>query len=121
MMTLLATVLLSLVFLGTTSGQLLFKAASVGSGEDDFVRHWWSLALNWMLWLAVAIYSVEFFLYLAFLSLVPLWQGVMAASADLMLVMLGGRIFFGEIITLPRFVSISLIAIGVFLVGWGGA
>ena len=44
----------------------------------------------------------------------------MVASIDILLVMLGGRIFFGEHITRPRVAAISLIAIGVLLVGWGG-
>jgi len=51
---------------------------------------------------------------------VPLWQGVMVACIDILMVMLGGRIFFGERITPPRVAAISLIAIGVLLVGWGG-
>lgn len=119
-MTLFATLLLALVLLGTTAGQLLLKAASARAEHAGFAEHWRVLATDPVLWLAIAIYIAEFFVYLAFLSVVPLWQGVMVASADLLFVMLGGRIFFGELITLPRLVSISLIAVGVFLVGWGG-
>jgi multidrug transporter EmrE-like cation transporter len=63
----------------------------------------------------------EFFMWLAFLSVVPLWQGVMVACIDILLVMLGGRIFFGEQITRARMLAISLIAVGVLLVGGGGA
>jgi multidrug transporter EmrE-like cation transporter len=34
--------------------------------------------------------------------------------------MVGGRIFFGEQITRPRMIAITLIAVGVLLVGLGG-
>jgi multidrug transporter EmrE-like cation transporter len=45
----------------------------------------------------------------------------MVACIDILLVMLGGRIFFGEQITGARMLAISLIAVGVLLVGGGGA
>ena len=48
------------------------------------------------------------------------WQGVMVACIDILMVMFGGRFFFGERITPPRVAAITLIAIGVLLVGWGG-
>ena len=39
---------------------------------------------------------------------------------DILLVTLGGAILFGERLTPPRVAAISLIAVGVLLVGWGG-
>jgi drug/metabolite transporter (DMT)-like permease len=114
-----ATVLLLIVMFSNTAGQLLFKAASLRSQGGGLVGHWRALALTPLLWLGILFYIPEFVIWLAFLSLVPLWQGVMVASADIVLVMLGGRIFFGERLTSPRILAISLIAIGVFLVGWG--
>lgn len=119
-MSLFATLLLAVVLITNTAGQLLFKAASVQSDHAGVAAHWQALALSPLLWVGIALYIFEFFGWLAFLSLVPLWQGVMVASIDILMVMLGGRIFFGEQISPQRIGAISLIAIGVLLVGLGG-
>ena len=115
-----ALLLLAVVLIGNSAGQLMFKAASLRADRPGIASHWQALALDPLLWLALLIYVFEFFMWLAFLSVVPLWQGVMVASIDILLVMLGGRIFFGEHITAPRVLAISLIAVGVLLVGGGG-
>jgi drug/metabolite transporter (DMT)-like permease len=112
--------LLAAALIGNTAGQLLLKGASVRAqraGADDY---WNALLRDPMLWGAIATYVFEFFVWLAFIALVPLWQGVMVASIDILLVMVGGRIFFGEQITRPRMIAITLIAVGVLLVGLGG-
>jgi len=118
-MSLYASLLLAIVLIGNTTGQMLLKAASLRSARAG-KSHWAGLMTDPLLWLGLGIYVVEFFLWLAFLSIVPLWQGVMVACIDILLVMVGGRIFFAEQITTPRCVAISLIAVGVLLVGWGG-
>jgi drug/metabolite transporter (DMT)-like permease len=120
-MSLFALLLLSVVLLGNTGGQLLFKAASLRASRPGWAEHWQALAIDPLLWLALLIYVFEFFIWLAFLSVVPLWQGVMVACVDILLVMMGGRIFFGERITAARMLAISLIAAGVLLVAGGGA
>jgi drug/metabolite transporter (DMT)-like permease len=119
-MTPFAMLLLAAALITNTAGQLMFKAASVRAHHAGVAAHWRALALSPWLWIGMIVYVCEFFMWLAFISLVPLWQGVMVASIDILLVMLGGRIFFGEHITRPRVAAISLIAIGVLLVGWGG-
>ena len=116
----LAWMLLSAVVIGNTAGQLLLKAASVRADRMGDVGHWNALLRDPLLWLGIATYVLEFFIWLAFLSLVPLWQGVMIACIDILLVMVGGRIFFGEQITLQRTTAIALIAAGVLMVGLGG-
>jgi drug/metabolite transporter (DMT)-like permease len=116
-----AILLLALVVTGNAAGQLLFKATSVRASRSCIAGHWQALALDPLLWLALALYVFEFLLWLAFLSLVPLWQGVMVACVDILMVMVGGRIFFGERFTPARVLAVSLIAIGVVLVGGGGA
>jgi hypothetical protein len=120
-MDLFATTLLAAVLIGNTAGQLLFKAAALRSADAIVAEHWLKLAAEPLLWLGLFIYVFEFFLWLAFLTVVPLWQGVMVACIDILLVMVGGRILFHEAITPARLAAISLIAVGVFLVGWGGA
>ncbi len=113
-----ATLLLAIFLLGTAAGQLLFKAASVRAHRRAS-RPWGALALEPLLWLGVAIYILSFVIWLAFVSLVPLWQAVMVANLDILVVMLCGRYFFAERITRPRAIGVLLICIGVGMVGWG--
>ena len=120
-MSLFATLLLAAVLIGNTAGQLLFKAASLrATVPEGAATYWRQLAGQPTLWLGIIVFVAEFFIWLAFLSVVPLWQGVMVASIDILAVMLAGRIFFGEQITPARVLAVSLIAVGVTLVGWGG-
>ena len=106
---------------GNTAGQLLFKAASLRASDSGLTAHWRALASDPLLWLALTIYVFEFFMWLAFLSV-----GAPLARRDDRLhrhpdaVMVGGRIFFDEKITRSRMLAISLIAVGVLLVGGGG-
>ncbi len=116
----LALVLLAIVLIGNSAGQLLFKAASIRAAGEGVRDHVKALVRQPLLWVGISIYVFEFFIWLAFLALVPLWQGVMIACIDILLVMVGGRIFFAEHITRPRLVAISLIAVGVLMVGLGG-
>lgn len=120
-MTFFATMLLAAVLIGNTAGQLLFKAASLrATGPEGSPAYWRQLAAQPTLWLGLGLYVGEFFVWLAFLTVVPLWQGVMVASIDILAVMGAGRFFFGEKLTPPRLLAITLIFIGVLLVGWGG-
>jgi hypothetical protein len=84
----LATVLLVGVLLGTSAGQLLFKAVSVRGMRAGAGNYWTTLFASPLLWIGFAIYGAELVLYMAFLSIVPLWQGVMVASFDLLLVLI---------------------------------
>ncbi|MGB0083815.1 MAG: hypothetical protein WBP94_00370 [Rhodomicrobiaceae bacterium] len=117
--------LLTMVWLANlvfdTAGHLAFKAASLNADRYDGWRHWRALLGGPLLWLGIAAFIVEFFLWLALLTLAPLAKGVLIGSASIVGVMLGGRLFFGEAITVPRTGAAALIAIGVVLVGWGGA
>jgi drug/metabolite transporter (DMT)-like permease len=114
----LATSLLAIFLLGTTAGQLLFKAASLRAARQGRSALWPQLALEPLLWIGIAIYAFALLLWLALVSLLPLWQAVMVANLDILLVMVCGRIVFGERITLPRAAAVSLITLGVALVGW---
>ena len=117
--------LLTIVWLANlifdTTGHLAFKAASMKADRYDGWRHWRALLGEPLLWLGLVGFVVEFFLWLALLTLAPLAQGVLIGSASIVGVMIGGRLVFGEAITAPRAAAAVLIAIGVALVGWGGA
>jgi drug/metabolite transporter (DMT)-like permease len=107
--------------LADTIGQLSFKAASRGADHLDGLAHWRSLLVQPLLWLGLAAFASEFLLWLALLSLIPLSQAVLVGCINIIGVMVGGRLFFGERLTLPRTSALVLIAVGVGLVGWGGA
>ena len=104
-----------------TVGQLSFKAASLSADDYDGVAHWKRLAQSPYLWLGIAAFVFEFVFWLSFLSLVPLALGLFVGSANMIAVMVGGRLLFGEKITPWRAGAIGLIAVGVMLVGWGHA
>jgi drug/metabolite transporter (DMT)-like permease len=116
-----ATILWVLCLCIETIAQLAFKAsASQTAGVSaSNMAHWKAMLSNLWIWIGVACYVVEFFLYMAFLSLVPLAQGVLICSISIMTIMIGGRIFFAEKLSRKRIVAGMLIAIGVSMVGWG--
>jgi len=112
------TLLLGVLFADTTS-HLCFKAAALPRSQLDGFSYWLTLTASPFLWLGIGLFLLDFFLWVGFLSRVPLGQGVMAGSITIVGVMVGGRVFFGERITSPRLSAISLITMGVALVGWG--
>lgn len=103
-----------------TFGQLSFKAASHVPSADGIASRWRAMLMTPWLWLGIGTYVIEFFVYLAFLSKVPLSEGVLMGSLNIVAVMVGGRIFFKESLTPNRVLATFLIALGVALVGWGG-
>ena len=72
------------------------------------------------LWLGILAFVLLFLAWLAFIARVPLAKGIMLGAITIVGVMVGGRIFFSEAITQPRFIAVGFIAFGVALVGWGG-
>jgi drug/metabolite transporter (DMT)-like permease len=101
-----------------TFGQLSFKAAATASKNEGGVERWQIMLKNKWIWAGIFCYVIEFFLYIAFLSLVPLSQGVLLGSFNILAVMIGGRLLFKETITTRRAIAIGLISLGVGLVGW---
>jgi drug/metabolite transporter (DMT)-like permease len=116
-----ATLLWTLNLLIDTFGQLSFKAAAGVKAGESVMARWRQLLRNGWLWTGIITYVVEFFVYLAFLSNVPLSQGVLMGSINIIAVMIGGRIFFKEKLSPNRILATTLIATGVALVGWGKA
>lgn len=115
----LATIVWVFVILMDTSGQLILKKAAVDDIEGGGIERWKAMAGNIWLWTGILAYVFEFFVWMAFLSLVPLAMGVLLASFNIITVLVGGRIFFGEHVTKKRCLATALISIGVILVGWG--
>lgn len=120
-MTPLATLLWAANLAVDTAGHLSFKAAARNTGDLAGLAHWRAMAGGPMMWIGITCFIVESWLWLALLSYVPLSQGVLVGSINIIGVMIGGRLFFGEKLTLARSAGIGLIALGVGLAGWGGA
>ena len=119
-MTPLATLLWATNLLVDTSGHLAFKAAAERTGNLEGLAHWRALAQGPMMWIGIACFVAESWLWLALLSYVPLSVAVMVGSINIIGVMIGGRFLFGERLTPARMAGIGLVALGVALAGWGG-
>ena len=102
-----------------TVGQLAFKAAAIEPALGEGFARWRAMARRPWIWLGVACYVVEFFAWVAFLSLMPLSVGVLLGSINIVTVMVAGRFMFHEHFAPLRVLGITLIAAGVALVGIG--
>ena len=100
-----------------TVGQLSFKAAAVKSAGHNGLNQWQDMVKGPWLWAGILFYIVEFVCWVAFLSLVPLSVGVMLASINIVVIMVAGRIFFGERLTGWRVDGLTLFFVGVAVVG----
>lgn len=104
-----------------TGGQLAFKAAAtVVPGAPAGLARWLWMARRRWLWIGVACYAAEFLVWLAFLSLVPLSDGVLLGSINIVAVMVAGRLLFREKLSRLRIGGILLISLGVAVVGLRG-
>jgi drug/metabolite transporter (DMT)-like permease len=100
-----------------TVGQLALKRAAVEHDEVDERLRWLRMASRPWLWLGLSCFSVEFVLWLAFLSLVPLSTGVLLGTINIVIIMIAGRWAFAEAFTSLRVAGILLISSGVLMVG----
>ena len=113
-----ATLIWLVVIVFDTFGQLSFKAAAAtDEGLDGWAR-WKAMLSDKWIWVGIGSYVVEFFAWLAFLSMVPLSLAVLVGSINIITVVLAGRVFFGEALTRKRVAATILITLGVVLVGW---
>ncbi len=100
-----------------TVGQLAFKAAAADPDAGDGLARWrYMLARPW-LWLGSACYCIEFLVWVAFLSFVPLGRGVLLGSINIVIIMIAGRFLFNERMTRMRVIGIALVTLGVAIVG----
>lgn len=98
-----------------TGGQLAFKQAA--GAEGDGLARWRAMAAKPWIWIGVACYAGEFVAWMAFLSIVPLSEGILLGSINIILVMVAGRVLFKEKLSRLRVAGIFLIAAGVSIVG----
>ena len=103
-----------------SGGHFAFKLAAVEpDAEASGLDHWRHMLGRPWLWLGVFCFIGEFVVWLAFLSVVPLAQGVLLGMISIVVVMLAGRIVFHEHFTRPRIIGMLLIVGGVAIVGAG--
>jgi drug/metabolite transporter (DMT)-like permease len=103
-----------------TGGQLAFRAAAGDQRAGDGLQRWKYMAARPWLWLGVSCYVIEFLVWIAFLSLIPLSEGVLLGSINIVAIMIAGRFLFGEKLTRLRVVGIALVTLGVVIVGVSG-
>jgi drug/metabolite transporter (DMT)-like permease len=101
-----------------TGGQLAFKAAANATG--DGLARWLHMARRPWLWLGIGSYVIEFLIWIAFLSLLPLSEAILLGSINIVAVMVAGRLLFGEKLTRLRVAGILLVTLGVAIVGVAG-
>ncbi len=101
-----------------TLGQIAFKYAASNETDNESMWHYWQgiLRQKW-LWVGIFAYIAEFFLWLAFLTLVPLSKGVLLAAMNIITIMLAGRFLFNERLIPLRVIGIAFITAGVAIVG----
>ncbi|MBD8165178.1 EamA family transporter [Erwinia persicina] len=102
-----------------TGGQLCFKAASHNSARFSGLAFWRHMVGHGWIWLGASCYVLQFILWLAFLTLVPLSVGVMLGAINVVVIMVAGRMWFKERLSPWRLTGILLIALGVLAVGTG--
>jgi drug/metabolite transporter (DMT)-like permease len=103
-----------------SGGHFAFKHAAIEPDADaSFLIHWRHMLSRPWLWVGMLCFIGEFVAWLAFLSLVPLAQGVLLGMISIVIVMVGGRIMFHERLTRLRIIGMLLIMLGVAIVGIG--
>ena len=100
-----------------TLGQVALKMAATRNRHRDGLHYWRGMMRRPWLWLGLGCYAVEFVLWLAFISLVPLSKGVLMGSINIVAIMLVGRYMFKERLTALRVTGMLSIALGVAIVG----
>lgn len=100
-----------------TLGQIAFKFSATAPQNRSGWYYWLDLLQNYWLWIGIGSYIFEFLLWLAFLTLIPLSQGILLGSINIIAVMVVGRIVFKELFTLYRIIGMLFITFGVILVG----
>jgi len=103
--------------LADTAGRLAFKAAAVDAGAGPHTRRWAHMVRAPMLWCGIVSFCLEFVLWLALLSLIPLSQAILIGSVNIVTVAIAGRLVFGEKLRSKRIAGMVLIAAGVALAG----
>ena len=99
-----------------TAGHLAFKSAAIAEHETEWQR-WKVMLTSLPLWIGISCFCLEFVVWLALLSVVPLSLGMLVGSINIVIVMLAGKLLFGERLDKMRVAGMWLMTIGVALAG----
>ncbi|HYA37994.1 MAG TPA: EamA family transporter [Candidatus Methylomirabilis sp.] len=99
-----------------TAGHLAFKSAAVAEHEVELQR-WKKMLTSPPLWVGIGCFGLEFGVWFALLSLIPLSLAMLIGSINIVVVMLAGRVLFQERLDRMRVIGMWLIALGVALAG----
>jgi len=99
-----------------TSGHVALKYAAAAEGENEWQR-WKGMLRRAPLWVGIGCFCLQFMLWLALLSVVPLSTGVLVGSINMVSIMLAGRLLFNERLEWMRLVGMACIILGVVLGG----
>ena len=114
----LATALWVLNIFLDTAGHLSFKAAANANAAAGR-RSLLTMLRSIRLWIGIACFCLEFAVWFALLSLIPLSQAVLVGSINIVVLMIAGRLLFRERLDRLRVGGMILIAAGVALAGGG--
>lgn len=109
-----AYILLS-VLLGA-AGQLLFKSAVVGRGTISFFNAAKYSLFSVYFWVGLSAYAVSLMLWMKILADTDLSYARPFAGAGYVVTALAAAVFFGERISIDRWMGIMFIIIGIFIV-----
>jgi len=99
-----------------TTGHIALKHAAIIQGDSELAR-WKAMFSSISLWIGIACFCLEFIVWLAFLSVLTLSQGVLLGAINMVSIVIAGRFIFKEHLDRNRLIGILLITFGVVLVG----
>lgn len=99
-----------------TAGHLAFKAAAIAEHETEWGR-WKAMLGSVPMWIGITCFGLEFLVWLALLSVVPLSLAMLVGSINIVVVMWAGKVLFNERLDKMRVAGMWLISIGVALAG----
>ena len=101
-----------------TVGHVALKfAATAEHTESKEIERWKSMLRSFPLWVGVVCFCLEFVVWLAFLSVLSLSQGVLLGAINMVSIVIAGRLIFKEKLDRMRLLGIALITLGVIFVG----
>ena len=114
-------VILIIYAFGMAAGELMFKAASTTTGNNNGNSFIWSLMTNGWFLTAATFYAALTFLWVWILTTVPLSRAYPFVVLSFVLTPLGAALFFGESLTANYAIGMALILAGLTFLVFKGA
>ena len=101
-----------------TVGHVALKfAATADEASGSEWQRWIAMFSNIPLWIGIICFCLEFVVWLAFLSVLSLSQGVLLGAINMVAIVVAGKLIFKERLDRMRIIGILFITLGVVLVG----